>query len=175
MKATSLWIWGPIMLVMGFVISLIIGAKPVQTDAGKFASQPMAVRNSLEMLAKQATANPNSSSVTVHFAGPHPIKDDQSEFWSFNRRLGVLIGFVNVEKKGKVEFSKIVCPNRKDTDLAELVDKKNLTTDPKSAGCYFEDPRQIGGKEGVKHTAPQDSSGTRQPENKPVASSPQKT
>jgi hypothetical protein len=145
MKATSIWVWAPIMLIGGFVISMIMGAKPRDVKLGKFTEQAVAVRTSLDTLAKEAQSAPNASSVTVHFSGPHPLKDDQSEFWSFNRRLNVLIGFVNVEKDGGVKFSKIVCPERNDTKLAELASKPNLTSDPKSCGCFYEDPKDIGG------------------------------
>ena len=143
------------MMVMGGLGALVFRSRPVQTDIGKFINQDIALYNGLEKMTAEVKANPNASSVTTHFRGPHPAKKDESEFWSYNRRLGVLVGFFYVQKntpgakpqKSDWKYKKVVCDKTDDARLETLKSKGAfVAAAPTEYGCREEDPRQIGGK-----------------------------
>ena len=155
MKVTSMWFWGPVIFIFGGVMALLWSAKPVQTDAGTFTSQPTALTASLDKLADEAKTGRNVASVTVKFRGPLALSkqerdywgDKQGELWSFNRRLSAMIGFFHVRSGQEVKFGKVRCDNVDDAKLQTLRGKgAAIAASPAEFGCQSEDAREIGGK-----------------------------
>lgn len=155
MKVTSMWFWGPVMIVFGGLMALGWSVRPRQIDAGAFFNQPAALNTSLDELIHEAATYPNVSSVTVSFKGPLRLAKEESEFWSdkqtelwsYNRRIGAMIGVFHRPKAGVVRFAKVTCESMTDARLKTLVGKgAALTVSPQEFGCRAEDPRDIGGK-----------------------------
>jgi hypothetical protein len=155
MKVTSMWFWGPVMLVFGGVMATLWSIKPRIIDAGSFATQEAALRGSLDALVKEAKANPNVASVSATFRGPLLLSPEEREFWgekqgelwSYNRRLGAMIGFFCVKSGEKVKFAKVTCHKVDDTKLQSLIGKgARLAAAPQEFGCRNEDARGIGGR-----------------------------
>lgn len=150
-----MWFWGPVMLIFGGLMALGWSVRPREINAGSFPDEQTALTTSLDAMIAEAASYPNVSSVTVSFKGPLPVSqaereyysDKQTELWSYNRRLGAMIGVFLAKKGGAVHYQKVTCESMSDAKLKTLTGKgAAIATSPKEFGCTAEDPRDIGGK-----------------------------
>jgi len=136
----------PIALLFCVALYFILGNKPRDIYVGEFSTQNAAVAAALSSMQSALEKYPNSASLTVHFRGPHPISGRGEEAFSYNRRLGVLIAFLNRRSEGQWKFIKLLCPNTNDARLKELAQKSDLLLEsPADCGCTIEKPAAFGG------------------------------
>ena len=150
-----MWFWGPVMIVFGGLMALGWSVRPRETNAGSFTNEQTALTTAFDTMIGEAVSYPNVSSVTVSFKGPLPVSaadreyysDKQTELWSYNRRLGAMIGVFLARKNGGVHYQKVTCESMSDEKLKALKGKgASIAASPTEFGCTAEDPRDIGGK-----------------------------
>jgi len=138
--------WVPVALLFCVALYFIFGNKPRDIRLGKYPTQNLAVAAALDALQSGADKYPRAASITVHFRGPHPVPDRGEEAFSYNRRLGVLIAFLNRQTDGKWKFIKLLCPDKNEASLKELAKKSEvLLESPVDCGCSIEKPRALAG------------------------------
>lgn len=136
----------PVAIIFLGAAYLILQSKPRDIRLGAYPTQQAAISAAMEELSKGVNQWTRASSVTVHFKGPHPIPEATEEVLSYNRRLKVLLTYMNrKDGSGKWKMSKVVCPNTDEKRLSELAKQSDLLLDsPEKCGCKVEDIMQIG-------------------------------